>query len=265
MPVILPPAEAGTLVARLRAAGCVFAEEEARLLAEAATSPEHLERLVERRERGHPLEYILGWVEFFGIRIAIDEGVFVPRRRTEFLVREAIAHATSGALVLDLCCGCGAVGIAIGSAIDGAELYAADIDPAAVANAQRNFAVFGGRVFEGDLFDPLPDSLRGKVTILTANVPYVPTDSLALLPREARDFEPRFTLDGGADGLDVVRRVAAEAPLWLAPGGHLFVEVSAGQSRAASDIVSGFGLAARIVTSGHFHSTVVVGTRRPPV
>ncbi len=260
--MILAPADTDALVERLRAAGCVFAEEEARLLAEAAHSREELERATERRVSGQPLEYILGWVEFFGLRLGIDEGVFVPRRRTQFLVREAIAHAASGASVLDLCCGCGAVGIAISSAIDGAELYAADIDPAAVANAKRNFDVFGGSVFEGDLFDPLPDALHGKVNILAANVPYVPTEAIALLPPEARDFEPTVTLDGGADGLDVLRRVAAEAPLWLAPGGHVFFETGADQAAAASGIVASFGLSARIVTSGHFHSTLIVGTRR---
>ncbi len=262
MAVQLSPAETEALVARLRAAGCVFAEEEARLLSDAANSHGELEGLSERRASGTPLEYILGWVEFFGLRIAIEPGVFVPRKRTEFLVREAIAHATSGATVLDLCCGCGAVGIAICSAIDGADLSAADIDPAAVRNASQNFAVFGGRAYEGDLFDPLPDALRGRVDILTANVPYVPTEAIALLPPEARDFEPLVTLDGGADGLDVLRRVAAEAPMWLASGGHLFFETGDDQALAASEIITASGLAARIVTSDQFHSTVVVGTRR---
>jgi release factor glutamine methyltransferase len=262
MPVLLSTHEAELLVSRLRAAGCVFAEDEARLLIDGAASPSELEALVARRVEGQPLEYLLGWVDFFGQRIAIDPGVFVPRKRTEFLVREAIAHASSGAVVLDLCCGCGAVGIAICSAIEGAELYAADIDPAAVRNAQRNFEVSGGRAFEGDLFDPLPDALRGRVDILSANVPYVPTEAIPLLPPEARDFEPLASLDGGRDGLDVLRRVAGEAPIWLAPGGHLFVETSDDQAMAASGIIEGAGLAARIVSSDQFHSTVVVGGRR---
>ncbi|MBX3092202.1 MAG: putative protein N(5)-glutamine methyltransferase [Cryobacterium sp.] len=261
MALQLSPAETDALVARLRAAGCVFAEDEARLLAEAADSTGELDIMTERRVGGTPLEYILGWVDFFGLRIAISPGVFVPRKRTEFLVREAIAHASSGATVLDLCCGCGAVGIAISSAIDGADLSAADIDPAAVRNAEQNFAVFGGRVFEGDLFEPLPDSLRGRVDILTANVPYVPTESIALLPPEARDFEPLTTLDGGADGLDVLRRVAGEAPMWLAFGGHLFFETGDDQALAASGIITKAGLSPRIVTSDQFHSTVVVGSR----
>lgn len=262
MAVQLSPAETEALVAQLRAAGCVFAEDEARLLAAATDSPGELAELSARRIDGTPLEYLLGWVEFFGLRIAIEPGVFVPRKRTEFLVREAIAHAVSGATVLDLCCGCGAVGIAISSAIDGADLSAADIDPVAVRNATQNFAVFGGRAYEGDLFDPLPDALRGRVDILTANVPYVPTEALSLLPPEARDFEPLVTLDGGADGLDVLRRVAAEAPLWLAHGGHLFFETGDDQALAASEIITAAGLASRIVTSVQFHTTVVVGTRR---
>jgi release factor glutamine methyltransferase len=217
---------------------------------------------VARRAEGRPLEYLLGWVEFFGMRIAIDPGVFVPRRRTEFLVREAIARANSGAVVLDLCCGCGAIGIAISSAIEGAELYAADIEPAAVRNTRRNFELSGGRVFEGDLFDPLPDALRGRVDILAANVPYVPTEAIALLPPEARDHEPGVTLDGGADGLDVLRRVAGEAPVWLAAGGLLFIEVGEDQADAASLIFARAGLAPYVARSEHYNSVVLIGEHR---
>ncbi|MBB5633368.1 release factor glutamine methyltransferase [Cryobacterium mesophilum] len=262
MPVALSAAETDAVVATLRAAGCVFAEDEARLLIEAAASTSELDDLVRQRAEGQPLEYLLGWVEFFGMRIGIDPGVFVPRLRTEFLVREAIARARSGSVVLDLCCGCGAIGIAISSAIDGAELYASDIEPAAVRNARRNFELSGGRVFEGDLFDPLPDTLRGHVDILTANVPYVPTEAIALLPPEARDYEPGVTLDGGVDGLDVLRRVAGEAHLWLATGGMLFVEVADEQADAASMIFARASLAPYVARSEHFNSVVVIGERR---
>jgi release factor glutamine methyltransferase len=262
MPVTLSEDETDAVVARLRVAGCVFAEEEARLLAEAASDEGELEALVAERVSGEPLEYILGWVEFFGMRIAIDRGVFVPRRRTEFLVREAVARASAGATVLDLCCGCGAIGIAIASAVSGAELHASDIDPAAVRNTRRNFEITGGRVYEGDLFDPLPDALRGRVDILAANVPYVPADAIALLPPEARDFEPRRTLDGGADGLDVLGRVAIGAPFWLAAGGRLFVETGEDQADAASAAFENAGLRASVLRSSHFNSTVIVGERR---
>ena len=116
-------------------------------------------------------------------------------------------------------------------------------------------------MFEGDLDEPLPASLRGRVDLLVANVPYVPTDDIALMPPEARDHEPRVTLDGGADGLDVLRRVAAVAPRWLAPGGHLLVETSEAQAAAAVDAFTAAGLAARVVVDEDAGATVVVGTR----
>jgi len=103
------------------------------------------------------------------------------------------------------------VGAALGVALDRVELYAVDIDPVAVRCARRNVAA-GGQVFEGDLYEPLPGALRGRVDILVANAPYVPTEEIRLLPPEARIHEPWVALDGGADGLDVQRRVAATAP-----------------------------------------------------
>src|SRR5688500_4899029 len=157
------------VVARLRAAGCVFAEDEARLLIEAAATPTALATLVDRRVAGFPLEHVLGWVEFCGLRIAVDPGVFVPRRRSEVLVREASSRARPGAVVVDLCCGSGALGVALGSVVPGIELHAADLDPAAVACAERNVGSVGGRVHAGDLFDALPPGLRGRVDVMLAN------------------------------------------------------------------------------------------------
>src|SRR5919198_868550 len=104
------------IVSRLRAAGCVFAEDEALLLISAAGSPGELAAMVDRRIAGLPLEHVLGWAEFCGLRIAVDPEVFVPRRRTELLVRQAIALARPGAVVVDLCCGSGAVGAALAAA-----------------------------------------------------------------------------------------------------------------------------------------------------
>lgn len=141
------------------------------------------------------------------------------------------------------------------------ELYASDIDPAAVACARRNLAG-GGTVLEGDLFDPLPDDLRSRIDILLANVPYVPTHEVGLLPPEARDHEPLVALDGGADGLDVLRRVTAEATRWLAPGGHLLFETSERQVPDAVGTVRADGLAPRVVTSEEWDATVVVAQFR---
>lgn len=259
---------ADDVIGALRAAGCVYAEEEAALLLAEATSPEQLEQLVARRVAGLPLEQVLGWVEFHGLRFLLDPDVFVPRVRTEFLVDQAIARTRSGAVVLDLCCGAGALGAALATsvnALDDArriELHAADIEHPAVLCARRNVATLGGTVYEGDLFEPVPRSLRGRVETLLANVPYVPSDAIALLPPEARDHEPRVTLDGGSDGLEVLRRVVSAAPEWLAPGGHLFFETSERQAHLAEAIVRENGLDAVIARDDEVDATVIIGTRR---
>ncbi|MDQ1605071.1 MAG: release factor glutamine methyltransferase [Actinomycetota bacterium] len=248
------------VVLRLRGAGCVFAEEEADLLLASSSSSESLSAMVERRASGVPLEHVLGWVEFCGLRIALEPGVFVPRPRTEFLVERAVAIAPPGAVVLDLCCGSGAVGAALASAVPDLRVYAADLDPVAVRCARRNLDGIGGLVFEGDLFEPLPDSLRGQVEVLVANVPYVPSDGIAFLPSEARDHEPRLALDGGPDGLDVLRRVAAESRRWLVPGGRLLIETSAAQAPAAVAAFAADGLAAELARSDELDVDVVTGT-----
>jgi len=246
------------VVARLRAAGCVFAEDEARLLADAAGSPAELDRLVERRVSGLPLEQVVGWAEFCGLRIFVDPGVFVPRRRSEFLVQTAVSLARRASpVIVDLCCGTGALGVAVAARLDDSELHAADIDPAAVACAKRNVEPAGGRVYQGDLFTPLPATLRGRVTILICNAPYVPSAEVGYLPAEARDHEPRAALDGGPDGLAVLGRVAAEAPRWLAPGGRLLVETSDLQAAAMRRAMTAAGLTARVRRCQEQGATVV--------
>ncbi|MFJ8750582.1 putative protein N(5)-glutamine methyltransferase [Streptomyces sp. NPDC102441] len=257
-----PPLNFSTLVTTLRAAGCVFAEDEAELLLSTAAGPAALAAMLERRVAGLPLEHVLGWAEFCGLRIAVDPGVFVPRRRTEFLVRQAAELAPDRAVVVDLCCGSGALGRALVSSLPEAELHAADVEPAAVRCARRNVGA-RGTVYEGDLFEPLPRSLRGRVDVLLANVPYVPTDDVGLLPAEARIHEPLVALDGGGDGLDVMRRVVAEATGWLAPGGSLLVETSERQAARAAETVGSSGLTARVVVSEELYASVVIGTRPP--
>jgi release factor glutamine methyltransferase len=257
------PHRRSAVVTRLRAAGCVFAEDEARLLISAARTPADLAVMVDRRAAGLPLEHVLGWAQFCGLRIAVDPGVFVPRRRTEFLVHQAAAVARSPAVVVDLCCGSGTVGVALAATVDRVDLHAVDINPEAVRCARRNVAALGGRVYEGDLYEPLPAALRGRVDLLVANAPYVPTDELGLLPAEARLHEPRVTLDGGRDGLDVLRRVIATAPSWLAPGGHLLVEASEGQAPQVVEAMARSGLIPRVCRSDDLNATVVVGVGAP--
>nr|WP_245966705.1 putative protein N(5)-glutamine methyltransferase [Sphaerisporangium album] len=282
------------IVTRLRAAGCVFAEDEARLLVSSARTPADLSAMVERRVAGLPLEHVLGWAEFCGLRVTVAPGVFVPRRRSEFLVTQAVEHTRRAALrsgapspdpsagrliplrrpvVVDLCCGTGALGAALAQALGPVELHAADIDPAAVECARDNLAALGGHVYAGDLYEPLPAMLRGRVDILVANAPYVPTGAVGLLPSEARDHEPLVALDGGRDGLDVLRRVIAEAPRWLAPGGILLVETSERQAPSLVEIVHGAGatggsggaardgVVARVVEDDEMDATAVVFVR----
>jgi release factor glutamine methyltransferase len=246
------------VVSRLRAAGCVFAEDEARLLVDAARTPAELALLVERRVAGLPLEHVLGWAEFCGVRVRVDAGVFVPRRRTELLVREASVVARPGAVVVDMCCGSGAVGAVIAAGAAAVELHAVDIDPVAVRCARRNVPA-PGVVYEGDLFEPLPDRLRGHVDMVVANAPYVPTDAIPLMPLEARAHEPAVALDGGLDGLAVQRRLIAEAPEWLAAGGQLLVETGEQQASDTAEAFALAGLVPRVVRCADLDATVVVG------
>jgi release factor glutamine methyltransferase len=225
------------------------------LIAEAPT-PRQLAAMVRQRIAGTPLEYILGWAEFCGRRIAVEEGVFVPRRRTELLAEQAIALATPGAVVLDLCCGSGAIGAALEAAIDGVQVHAVDVDPAAARCARRNLR---GEVYEGDLYEPLPSTLRGRVDIVVANAPYVPTDEVGFMPAEARLYEKPVALDGGADGLDVLYGVTSGAPAWLASGGHLLVETSERQAEVMAIAVAQAGLDPRVFHSEELGATVVIG------
>lgn len=248
------------IINKLRSAGCVFAEDETRLLIAEARTPEDLMKMVAMRTNGLPLEYVVGYAEFCDLRIEVDRGVFVPRKRTEFLVHKAEALSSSGDIIVDLCCGSGAVGVALAVALGRVELYSVDIDPVAVRCASRNLMDFGGYVFEGDLFKPLPHSLKGHVDILVANVPYVPTEAIKLLPQEARLHERKVALDGGKDGLDIQRRIAKEAVLWLAPGGHLLIETSEMQARQTFEIFSGAGLTTKVTRDEELDATVVIGS-----
>jgi len=259
-----------SIVTTLRAAGCVFAEDEAQLLISAARTPDELASMVDHRVRGLPLEHIVGWVDFCGQRMAVGPGVFVPRRRTEFLVRQAAAIArplTDGrrAVVVDLCCGSGAIGAALSELLGSCELHAADIDPTAVRFARRNVEPRGGHVHEGDLYQALPRKLRGRVDVLLANAPYVPTGSIGMMPPEARLHEPMVALDGGADGLAVQRRVASGAREWLAPGGALLIETSTAQASETAGIMASAGLAASVVSDEELGATVVLGSLDPSV
>ena len=249
------------MVARLRAGGCVFAEDEAALLVAAAKTADELDALVARRVGGEPLELLLGWVDFCGVRLVVEPGVFVPRTRTALVVEQALAAVRSAAgpraVVVDLCCGSGAVGAVLREAEPGLRLHAADIDARAVRCARRNLP--GSAVHQGDLYDALPPGLAGHVDVLVANAPYVPTDAIALMPPEARDHEPRTALDGGRDGTDVARRVVVGAPSWLAPGGVLLVECGIDQAPLLAAAARRAGLVPDVRSDDERGGTVLIG------
>jgi release factor glutamine methyltransferase len=223
------------VVDRLRAAGCVQAEREAELL---LAAPGDVEPLLARRLAGERLEDVLGWAEFCGRRYAISPGVFVPRHRSEFLVALAASRTRRGDRVLDLCCGTGALLGALTNEVHGLDAHATDVSPAAVDCARRNLPE--ATVHRGDLFGALAVELRFDVVL--ANVPYVPTREIAHLPVEMRDHEDVRTLDGGDDGLAVLRRVLAELPCRLSPSGRLLTELEGAELEAAREAAAGLGL-----------------------
>lgn len=255
-----PGSEPSPVVARLRAAGCVWAEDEAAMLQAAAASPTELDALVARRVAGEPLELVLGWVEFLGRRLVVAPGVFVPRRRSELLARTTLAEVAARAdptdpvVVVEMCCGVAPVASCLGTDV---EVHASDVSRAALdcagVNAPR------ARLHAGDLYDALPDDLLGRVDVLVANAPYVPTARIAEMPPEARDHEPREALDGGADGVDLHRRLASGAPSWLRPGGVLVVETSPSQAALTTAAMAGSGLVAHVVLDPDIGGCVAVG------
>lgn len=252
----LPPDDRAALIARLRAASCVFAEQEATLLLSQAQSPDELERMTRLRVSGTPLEHVLGWAEFDGSRVTVTPGVFVPRHRSVFLVELAQERVRPVSRVLDLCCGTGALGLALGRRVPGIRIVASDVDPAAVACAQRNLAAVDGQAHVADLFAGLPVGTRFDLVLV--NAPYVPTEAIALMPPEARDFEARASLDGGSDGLSLHRRIAQECGAWLAPGAQLIIETSRTQAEQSVRAFTEAGMDARAVQSDERGCTAVV-------
>jgi release factor glutamine methyltransferase len=195
------------------------------------------------------------------MRLIVDPGVFVPRVRTQALVRQAVAVTPEGGIVLDLCCGCGAIGAAIAMSVPRVRLWASDVDPLAVANARRNLRSVDAVVSVGDMDDSVPAQLHARVDVVVANVPYVPSDRVDYLPVEAREHEPRVALDGGVDGLDVLRRLAPRAASWLRAGGCLLTECAAEQAPTAASVLHDAGLKPLVHNDFELDVAVVAGQR----
>jgi release factor glutamine methyltransferase len=230
----------------LAAAGCVSARAEADWLLEEAPDARALRAMVARRVAGEPLQYVIGWAPFGPLRLRVGPGVFVPRPETEGLADRAATRlraANGPAVAVDLCTGSGAIACFLAAEVPGARVLATELDPGALAWARPNAERYGVELLAGDLDAPLPPELAGRVDVLCANVPYVPSGAIATMPRDVRDHEPRLALDGGPDGLDVLRRLAARVGHWLAPGGGLFCEIGEDQTEAATALLTAAGLA----------------------
>ena len=196
-----------------------------------------LDDLVSRRTDGEPIAWLTGAVTFCGVELLVAPGVYVPRWQTEALARRAATLLPVAGVAADLCTGVGAIAAVLAAAVPTAQVLATELDPTAVQCARRN----GVEVFEGFLDDPLPRELAHRVDVLTAVVPYVPTGSLRLLPRDVRTFEPRLALDGGVDGTDLLEEVARRSVGWLSPGGWLLLELGGDQAEPIGQLLHELG------------------------
>ncbi|WP_019158208.1 class I SAM-dependent methyltransferase [Brevibacterium senegalense] len=234
------------VTAQLRAAGCVFAEDEADILRETAgDDTERLAQLVRARAGGAPLEPLVGWVEFAGRRLSVGPGVFVPRQRTLRLLDLALGElrrppGSRARTFVEAFAGVAPLAAFVSSELPGTRVLACEPDPAALRHAAANLAGRGATL-PSDVLSGLPAAHRGHVDVIAAVPPYVTDDDMTLLPREARDHEPPSALSGGPDGLHWFRALIDEASDWIQPGGLLLIELSDQQLAAAAHDGDGRG------------------------
>jgi release factor glutamine methyltransferase len=243
------------VVAALTEGGCVAPDAEADALFLASSEGVgRIADLVARRLQGEPLAWITGSVLFCGVRILVDPGVFVPRPHTEPMAVRALSLLPSAGIAVDLCTGSGAVAAVLASAHPEATVVATDIDPVAVACALRN----GVHALIGDLDEPLPPSLRGRVDVMTAVVPYVPTEELPFLPRDVLANEPHRALDGGPGGTTMLIRAVEAAARWLGPGGSVLLELGGDQAGEVAAAFEHVGLSEiRVHRDGDGHDRAI--------
>nr|WP_276568718.1 50S ribosomal protein L11 methyltransferase [Aeromicrobium phoceense] len=222
--------ESDPIIARLRAAGCVFAEREAAFVRRHLVDPGDVERAVTARVAGVPLEQAVGVAEFDGVTVAVAEGVFVPRRRAEAIPEAAAAHRPRARIVVDLGCGSGVLAAAMTRLLPAAQIHAVDLDPTAVVVARANGRRFGFSAHHGSWWNGLPRRLRGRIDLAVGYLPHVPSTRVDGIHPDFRAHEPRSTVDGGGDGLDHLRAVVAPLAAWLAPGGAFVTLLSVEQA-----------------------------------
>lgn len=226
-------------------------------------------RLVDRRATGEPVPYMTGRMEFMGLTLEVRPGVFVPRVTTELMVREALRRLRGrrDGVHVDLATGIGPVALSVARTLPRVRVFAVDIAPRAVALARRNARRLGlsnVQFLRGDLFGPLPRSLRGAVDVVTIHPPYVARQEVRDLADEIKKFEPLESLtDRSPTGLRLLERAVSEAPAWLAPGGWFLVEVSADRARQVSGLLRRTGFGEVRSRRGEYPWTRVVVGRRP--
>jgi len=198
-----------------------------------------------RRLDGEPLPWLTGTTTFLGAPVRVDRGVYVPRFETELVARRAIQRLPAEGVAVDLATGSGAVAVALRRAWPSARVVASDIDVAACRCAAAN----GVEVYRGDLGAPLPTELHGRVDLVVAVLPYVPSAELEFLPRDVRRHEPRRAHDGGPGGVELLRRAIGWAAVLSRPGAALVLEVGGDQDRALEPDLhaAGFAVVGRIV------------------
>lgn len=224
------------VVERLAAAGCIAAEEEAEELLSNAPDPPTLEAWVGHREQGEPLAWIVGSTRFCGHSVRVDPGIFVPRHQSEKLAQIAAELLSDNGLAIDLCTGSGAVACHLMAERQTARVVGIDVDERAARCARSN----GVRTLVGDLGSPLRSH---SCDLITAVAPYVPSSQLRLLPADVQRYEPRLALDGGADGLALVRRMVLDAARVLKTGGWLVTELGAEQDQSLGPDLAASGFA----------------------
>ncbi len=222
----------------------------------------------QRRRAGEPVAYLLGVREFYGRPFLVDRRVLIPRPDTEHLVEVALArtrHLSLSARVLDLCTGSGCVAISLGRERPTTSVIGADVSPDALAVAAENVLRLGAYnvgLICSDLFATLRPG-RDRFDLITANPPYIAEGEIPSLAVDIRGYEPHLALGGGPDGLDLLRRIVAEAPPFLAEGGALAVEIGSDQGEAVQGIFAAQGYLDVSVQRDYGGLDRVVSGRRP--
>ena len=196
--------------------------------------------LLNKRLSGTPIQHLEGSVQFGPIELTSDKRALIPRPETEYLWELIVQRVEYPDIILDLCTGSGALALALKHSFPISEVFATDLSSKALGLAADNIARTDLDIYlsEGDLFKAVDPDLKGRVEVLVSNPPYVRDD--APLPMEVRDYEPAMALFGGADGLDILRVIAAEAGTWLAPGGLLALEIGEEQGPICEDLFASF-------------------------